>query len=183
MIDNPQIDAVVQVPLLDAPTCRRILAVAEGLSWQAARINVGEDAPDARSCETVSLSESAREVLGSDTVGQLVACVLHFNDRCWNFALGGGMELNLLRYRVGDHYNRWHTDVFAEASTRKLSFTLQLSTDYEGGTLRMQEMSAPASNTQGDLILFPAFMAHRVEPVTEGVRTALVGWMHGPPFV
>lgn len=181
-MDNPRIDAVVQVPLLTPEQCQAVLARAGSLSWQTAEINAGEQTPQARRCQTASLSEHAEAMLGADGLARLLSCVRHFNDRCWRFALGGGLELNLLRYRAGDHYRRWHTDLFAEASTRKLSFTVQLSEDYTGGALWMQEHTAPASRQRGDIVLFPAFLPHRVEPVTAGERLALVGWMHGPPF-
>jgi predicted 2-oxoglutarate/Fe(II)-dependent dioxygenase YbiX len=179
---NPGIDAVVQVPLLSAGQCAAIVDRAGALPWEPALINVGEDAPQARRCETVSLSGCASEVLGEEALGTLLACARYFNERCWRFVLGGGLELNLLRYGPGDHYARWHTDLFAEASTRKLSFSVQLTADYTGGALWMQEKTAPASRALGDIILFPAFTPHRVEPVTAGVRLALVGWLHGPPF-
>ena len=36
---------------------------------------------------------------------------------------------------------------------------------------------------EGSIIVFPAFMEHRVTPVTRGTRYSLVTWFVGPPFV
>ena len=35
----------------------------------------------------------------------------------------------------------------------------------------------------GYMIVFPSFLAHKVEPVTEGERISLAMWFWGPPFV
>ena len=178
---NPHIDAVVQVPLLSAEQCTQIRQQAAGRDWRPACIDDGSEDARARSCSVLSLSDCAGEVLG-EALAALLACVRHFNARCWQFALDGSLELNLLRYGVGDHYQRWHTDVSAEASTRKLSFTVQLSESYTGGALCMEYGAVPTSRRLGEIILFPSFLPHRVEPVLTGERMALVGWMHGPPF-
>ena len=35
------------------------------------------------------------------------------------------------------------------------------------------------SKQQGDLVLFPSYMLHKVKPVTKGERNSLVGWVTG----
>jgi hypothetical protein len=37
-------------------------------------------------------------------------------------------------------------------------------------------------NVDGELILFPSFLMHRITPVTKGKRNSLVGWTTGKPF-
>ncbi len=32
------------------------------------------------------------------------------------------------------------------------------------------------------MIVFPAYVLHRVNPVIRGARRSLVGWIGGPPF-
>jgi PKHD-type hydroxylase len=70
--------------------------------------------------------------------------------------------------------------------TRKLSVTLVLNDDFEGGEFYMnngQEKDAELIPTgKGRLILFPSFLIHRVAPVTKGVRKSLVVWVNGPKF-
>jgi PKHD-type hydroxylase len=97
-------------------------------------------------------------------------------------------------YQPGDEY-AWHQDWGSAVYNgrpefaRKLSFTLQLSDpgEYEGGRLEInygQDCAAEAEEyvEQGTLISFPSFMLHRVTPVTQGERIALVGWCMGPDY-
>lgn len=118
-------------------------------------------------------------------------------------------SFQLTRYGVGQHY-KWHMDdsltlhySFSSPSSRgisqeraqqrqeadselvrKLSFSLQLSdaTDYKGGQLQLldQGKSFFAPKQRGTLVIFDSRLSHRVKPVTEGVRTSLVGWVVGP---
>ena len=91
---------------------------------------------------------------------------------------------------------------------RKLSFTLFLNEDYEGGdfeiarlfgarevprvdvenvsaTLLINEggMITQPQPSAGTMIVFPSYLWHRVAPVTKGPRKSLVGWFLGKPFV
>jgi PKHD-type hydroxylase len=63
--------------------------------------------------------------------------------------------------------------------------------DYEGGQLKFQfrnnvdptiEDTLVDGNLQGNIIVFPSYVWHKVEPVTKGVRYSLVTWTWGPPF-
>jgi PKHD-type hydroxylase len=88
----------------------------------------------------------------------------------------------------GGHLD-WHMDVGAYGvNKRKLAMTVQLSdsTDYEGGEFQIntgQEKDAEnAPAIRGRCFLFPAFMIHRVAPVTKGKRKSLVVWTLGPKF-
>lgn len=90
------------------------------------------------------------------------------------------------------HYD-WHQDcslvMKPESQTpfdRKLSFVIQMShrTDYKGGELFVNpggnQHAAEGFTDIGDMIIFPALLWHKVQPVTEGVRNSLVGWWTGP---
>lgn len=182
-MNTPQITAVVQTPLLSPEACRAIADRTADLPWDQARLYDPDD-PDARRSESCSLAEHAVAALGADTLARLLGCTRHFNRRCWAATLSGEVELNLLRYRPGDHFQRWHSDLSEEADTRKLGFTVQLSPadSYTGGLLEFIEHDEPSTRRQGDIILFPAFAVHRVTPIEQGVRLVLVGWLHGPRF-
>ncbi len=83
----------------------------------------------------------------------------------------------------GDHVDnaiRTHP-LSAQHVRTDLSFTLFLSDphEYEGGELFIEQGSAGAGIklAAGDLILYPSFSLHRVEPVTRGQRLASVSWV------
>jgi len=115
---------------------------------------------------------------------KLHAYVHDVNFHRYHFDLSGFLEqLQLTRYDEGDQY-KWHQDNGTDVlSVRKLSLVLQLSApeDYEGGTLEFLSGPNMACN-QGDLILFPSFNAHQVQPITKGTRYSLVAWVSGPPY-
>jgi PKHD-type hydroxylase len=93
------------------------------------------------------------------------------------------------RYGAEDagHFG-WHSDIGrgAAASRRKLTVVVQLSDPaaYEGGELQTWGGAEPvtAPKGQGDALVFPSFLLHRVTPVTEGERWSLTIWAHGPAF-
>jgi PKHD-type hydroxylase len=119
---------------------------------------------------------------------QLLNIVAQLNRDTWNFDLDGTDDVDdatgLLKYEEGGQFV-WHTDVTRIRPTRKLGFTLQLSSpeDYEGGELQfMKEPLQPEFKEKGALIVFPSWVWHQVTPVTKGTRLAVVGWVHGPSF-
>jgi PKHD-type hydroxylase len=95
-------------------------------------------------------------------------------------------ELQLLHYKSGKdagHYE-WHMDIGpGQSSTRKISLSVQLSDPmtYKGGELVVnsngQNILAPKE--RGAINLFPSYCMHRVSPMEEGERWALVIWVHG----
>lgn len=93
-------------------------------------------------------------------------------------------------YNIGDHYD-YHRDTHSHGvnslyEQRKLSFTIQLSDsdEYKGGDLEFFHPSNPvlSNRNKGSMTVFPSFHYHRVTPVTQGKRLALVGWIVGPDF-
>ena len=110
------------------------------------------------------------------------------NDETYGFALSGlanGDGTALLRYEANRNGHFWiHRDVGPAFSTRKLSFSVQLTSgeEYVGGDLRFPYSSVEAPRDKGTLSVFPAYLPHVVTAVRTGVRHALVGWIHGPAF-
>jgi PKHD-type hydroxylase len=104
------------------------------------------------------------------------------NKKYYNFDLNEeNFQLHILRYDLGGHYET-HIDIGLNEldSKRKLSFSLRLNNSYEGGRLRFFGVQEASKNLElGDIIIFPSYLAHKVEPVTSGVRWALVGWILG----
>jgi PKHD-type hydroxylase len=95
--------------------------------------------------------------------------------------------LQLIRYTEGGRVD-WHFDCGDEpdgVERRKLSLTVQLSAadSYEGGNIEFAaQTNNQFSRRVGTVIVFPSFCAHRVTPVTKGVRDSLVAFMLGPPL-
>ena len=110
------------------------------------------------------------------------------NERVYRFDLEGFSEP--FQYTVyhdseGGHYD-WHVDQGALAKRRKLSFSVQLTepSHYEGGDLQLYASNKieSAPKLRGAVIGFPAYVLHRVTPVTSGTRKSLVVWTSGPQF-
>lgn len=82
----------------------------------------------------------------------------------------------------------WHSDVGEGrlAERRKLTIVVQLSEpdSYTGGDLEVMPGAGiiSANRVQGAATVFPAFVLHRVTPVTAGERHSLTVWCHGAPF-
>ena len=97
------------------------------------------------------------------------------------------------KYDVGQEYG-WHVDAAdsrdpgedLEALPRKLSMTLVLDTEFEGGELEIyspiDQKIIPIPMKAGSYCVFPSWVVHRVKPVTKGTRYSLVAWMNGPQF-
>ncbi len=89
--------------------------------------------------------------------------------------------LMISRYTAGMSYGGHVDDAVIGGMRVDLSFTLFLSSEdaYEGGELVVEDpledrrIRLPA----GELILYPSTSLHRVEPVTRGMRLAIVGWV------
>lgn len=107
----------------------------------------------------------------------------------WNFDITGMEDAQIGKYTDGGHY-QWHADMDPPCSQgfqRKLSCSIQLTNenDYEGGDLIFQESNGneyTAPRKQGSIVVFPAYLRHKVTPVTSGTRFSAVGWMRGPAF-
>ena len=90
-------------------------------------------------------------------------------------------KLILSRYRAGQTYGLHVDDALMQGLRTDLSFTLFLAEteSYGGGALIIEDSfeARAIKLTPGDLILYPSTTLHRVEPVTQGERLAVVGWL------
>jgi PKHD-type hydroxylase len=118
--------------------------------------------------------------------------VLALNGRFFRYDLSGLVDFQYAIYdgSEGGHFD-WHKDYGraygAESQEpRKLTLSLQLSdgADYDGCELQVRSGNEIdiAPKTRGSLVAFPAYVLHRVTPVTRGVRKSLVIWAAGPEF-
>lgn len=63
----------------------------------------------------------------------------------------------------------------------KLSLIQLMNLDFHGGALYIADELIEIQ--PGDVVVFPAFMPHRVEPITAGERISFSAWATGPRFV
>jgi PKHD-type hydroxylase len=111
------------------------------------------------------------------------------NNKFYGFDLTGYNMFQFSTYNSKENgkYD-WHVDShFAESNNsgnglhRKLSMTLLLNDDFEGGDFEINLSSPTKINIKkGTAIFFPSFVLHRVTPVTKGIRKSLVIWVEGP---
>lgn len=116
------------------------------------------------------------------------------NEQFYNFNLNGFPNFQFTEYLAQEdgHYD-WHIDCFLGdpdpmmQAIRKLSMSILLNDDFEGGQLQLHVGNAAnpivPETKQGTAILFPSFVSHRVIPVTKGSRYSLVVWVYGPKFI
>lgn len=167
---------------LSAEECRRVIDLSKAFPGQAARIEGGEAERNFRDTTVHFIPHNA------DTnwlYHKFMTAAVAANDKCWQFDITGFFQdLQLLSYKADtqQHYT-WHMDMGpGPDSGRKVSITVQLTDpdEYEGGDLELNSgkiLTAPKE--AGAIVLFPAFMLHRVTPVTTGERWSIVGWVQG----
>jgi PKHD-type hydroxylase len=110
----------------------------------------------------------------------------------WGFNLSSIEPVQITRYAEADHYDFHYDgdgvtpinapDTIYHGKTRKLSMSILLNDDYEGGEFEFYP-NVKLSPKKSDAIIFPSYMLHRVNPVTKGIRYSLVAWFVGDIFV
>lgn len=114
------------------------------------------------------------------------------NLKCFGYDLYEHYEYPLLSnlnfYSAGKEYP-YHIDAepLGSKSDTKLTMICNLSTeDYEGGKFYLKsnkyDTHISELDTMGNMIIFPSFILHKVEPVTKGKRITLSHWFCGPAF-
>ena len=95
--------------------------------------------------------------------------------------------IQVTKYESSQYYG-WHVDQIETPNglARKLSMSLVLDTDFEGGELEIYNPYSNKANRfdlqPGQVCIFPSWASHQVTPVTSGTRYSLVAWMNGPEF-
>ena len=168
--------------------CEKIIATAD--DKYASKARVGSEATSKTDLKIrdvdqyhIGLNEDTRWIYN-----KLMLAVAMSNHEHFKYNISGIVhELQLLHYRSDDgngHYD-WHTDIgHGHSACRKISISVMLSPEnkYKGGDLEVSDHGVLrlGIREQGSINLFPSYMPHRVTPVTEGERWALVIWINGP---
>jgi predicted 2-oxoglutarate/Fe(II)-dependent dioxygenase YbiX len=97
-------------------------------------------------------------------------------------------ENHFVQYDIGGKFEKhadviWNADVkdIDKTPVRKLSCITLLNDDFTGGKLALWYMGERYSFefNVGDVVFFPSYIQHKVDPVESGVRYSLVSWSHG----
>ena len=157
--------------------------VSENHNWSRGHVHNGIQ--DNRSSEIAWVGD--RELLS-----MLLRMVKSVNKQArWNLNITGMEAVQYGKYGVGDFYD-WHVDQHphpVKGLVRKISMTLFLNDDYEGGEFDL-EIYKPETDPRfrtfklksGSAIFFQGDQWHRVRPITLGQRESFVAWFYGPPY-
>jgi PKHD-type hydroxylase len=163
-----------------AAECDAIVALGEaGALEQATVYGDSGDQVDPRMRQAERCYWS-REIAGGWIHERLDALFADAGER-FGFAVDPVFEdIQFVRYRVGGHFQLWHSDAGADRhDARLISVSVELSNagDYDGGVLEIAPAVGMARTLpRGGARLFLSRAIHRVTPVTRGVRHALVAW-------
>ncbi len=160
--------------------CERIKAIGRSRPIWDGRSTSDDD--NYRVCKTSWIEEDPEAGFIFSRLREVVRSV---NGLYQVAAAGFGEPLHYIEYDPGGHFE-WHTDLGdGPMSTRKISMSIQLSgdDDYAGGDLEFCPHGVIGEfRGIGNVVAFPAYIAHRVLPVLSGRREALVAWIHGPSY-
>ena len=197
---------------LDKKTCNKIRNSAKG-KWEKSGVNVkkGELTVEERITGSKPIPGIDKKIRISDVVwtndqwiyDTIWPYMEEANERAgWKYDIRAAENMQITRYKKGGFYNLHkdgkgdHLSVYDEPDNefkhgyvRKLSMTVLLNDNYEGGEFQFATYSkekckieTPEFNKIGSIIVFPSDVEHRVAPVTKGIRYSLVTWFVGPPF-
>ena len=187
-------DAQVVKALLTEEECRVIIQAAEEKLYVAERItDEGGLVVDTayRDCRTSHFEPGSEvyRIISERVVARLAELNEHYGFDLFDDVSSLIPVINVNRYdspggRIGPH-----TDVggYVGCDDRKLSLTILLNTDFEGGSfyLNSGKPTVPFNQTpngRGDAAVFPSFVMHAVSSVTAGQRYSAVVWLRGPKF-
>jgi PKHD-type hydroxylase len=185
---------------LDKKTCDKIKNSAKN-KWGK---GVVQKNPHQESFTDKKLRISDVVWVGDDWIyKKIIPYMKKANELCgWKYDITSAEDMQITRYKKGGFYG-FHKDGKSDhlsaydmpgneslhGNVRKLSMTVLLNDDYEGGEFQFATYSeekctihTPEFNKIGSIVVFPSDMEHRVTPVTKGIRYSLVVWFLGPPF-
>lgn len=118
-----------------------------------------------------------------------LSIVQSVNSTSFGFDINAIENLQLTRYVAPNGHYEFHQDgsgynTIVDGLARKISMSVVLNDDYEGGEFEYLISKDPVSLKlgKGDIVIFPSYLLHRVKPVTKGTRYSLVGWALGSPL-
>ena len=197
---------------LDKKTCNKIRNSAKG-KWEKSGVDTKREDPtdEERISGVKPIPGIDKKVRISDIVwtsdqwiyDTIWPYMMEANERAgWKYDIRYAESMQITRYKKGGFYY-FHKDgkgdhlsaydlpdnEFMHGHVRKLSMTVLLNSNYEGGEFQFASynkekctIETPEFNKTGSIVVFPSDVEHRVAPVTKGIRYSLVVWFLGPPF-
>ena len=176
---------------LDSETCKTILDTATGHFNQVTIL--GKDGQD-KTNENIRKGHNFfdNQQFVYDKIWPIMTTA---NENAeWNFEISSAESYQIGKYEVDDFYQE-HVDslgtegtIFKDPKnpnldnkTRKMSMSVNLNDDYEGGDLILYDVG-PVKQKTGNITFFPSYLPHEVTPVTKGTRYSLVMWFLGNPW-
>ena len=107
-------------------------------------------------------------------------------NKYFKYDISGIERAQIIHYKAPSNGYSYHIDIGPEgtAALRKISMSLLLNDDYEGGDIcfRSSEEESCTRPKAGEVVAFSSFISHKVNPITQGDRYVVVAWFTGPPF-
>lgn len=122
---------------------------------------------------------------------KIIEILIRVNYHNFGFKIDSAEALQYSIYEDAGHYNYHHDIHFSNGyKMRKLSASICLSnaSDYQGGELELVHYGDYERNflkfkmNKGDMVVFPSWVTHKVNPTTSGTRKSIVVWASGPKF-
>lgn len=87
-------------------------------------------------------------------------------------------SFQILKYGNGQHFSNHVDDCLAYH--RRISMSYYLNNDFDGGEIEFPRFNLKYKPEGNDLLLFPStyIYNHKIYPVTDGTRYAVVNWIH-----
>lgn len=174
----------------DDALIQKIVDLGESLSQVDARVGSGDQSrlnEDTRISKLswIPYNEQAKEIY--DFWVKKIDSVNYWQ---YGLALDAMEHIQYTRYPIGGHYN-YHNDIVVRTDEimRKLTFVVAITdeSEYTGGDFCIAPHGGDRPTRirfqKGDMIAFPAYTPHKVEPVLTGHRITAVTWCYGPKFV
>ena len=101
----------------------------------------------------------------------------------WHYNITEQQNIQLTRYETGNYYGVHRDDgLVIDGMARKLSMTILLNDDFNGGDFEILGSEIQPELKQGSVLCFPSYSFHKVNEVISGTRYSLVSWFIGTPF-
>jgi len=176
---------------VDKKICQRIINLGKD-KWSKGRVLT-----DLKGKHTLDAQQRSADVAWSNDDWLYNICWDYLNNANknanWNFQISACEPMQITRYKKngfydfhmdGNGFTRYNMpeDELIHGTTRKLSMTIVLNEDYEGGEFEFFSDKNLIKEKMGTVIVFPSYMLHRVRPVTKKTRYSLVAWFSGQPL-
>jgi predicted 2-oxoglutarate/Fe(II)-dependent dioxygenase YbiX len=182
---RPHLDLVRAAQPLAAADCDRIAGLCRTYPEVATTVVDQDRLSDHRVCRTHMIPRGP----STEPIYDLLwAAAEDAASRHYGLKVSGINRLpHYVEYHEGRGHFHWHNDYSHESdeAPRKLTVVIQLSDpqDYRGGVFEVFGSSiSEGPRDLGAVFCLPSIIPHRVTPVTQGVRRAIVAWVAGPRF-